>query len=272
MNADHDFRIGSEHETCEDYALSGHQGDFAYAIVCDGCSSSPDVDFGARVLALSARETMQAARSTPMSYEAFGKITVKKADLVSALLPQLDPEFLDATLLIAWVDRGKLTAMMYGDGVFFHKTANSIRAIHVELKTPIEGTIRGAPDYLAYHLEELRRERYIALGGEKVANDCLFTPANTWAGTVTRKKPFDPILIEAPVAPGDVIALCSDGINSFRQPDDTQIAWEMMAKEFIGFKNFEGVFVKRRLTAFRRRCQKQLISHADDISIAAIVV
>lgn len=275
MNADHDFKIGSQHDTCEDYAISGIKNGMAYAIVCDGCSSADDVDFGARMLALAARETLRIARSSPLSYEQFGITTIRRADTISAILPQISPEFLDATLLIAWIDAGEMTAMLYGDGMFFHKTHESIRGCHIEYKIPMEGTLRPAPAYLSYFLDPDRKERYEDLGGVKEVNDCLIKTVDgcqEFSGTLIPHKPFDPIVIKAPVAPGDVIVLCSDGINSYRHADDTPVDWRELVNDFVGFKNYEGVFVQRRMSALRHKCQKQLISHTDDISVAAIVV
>ena len=56
MNADHYYTIGNSHSVCQDYAISGLVENGAYAILSDGCSSSPDVDVGARMLSLSAKE------------------------------------------------------------------------------------------------------------------------------------------------------------------------------------------------------------------------
>ena len=59
MNADRSFQIGNDHTICEDFALADVEAGLAYAIVCDGCSASTDVDFGARALAFSAKRTIQ---------------------------------------------------------------------------------------------------------------------------------------------------------------------------------------------------------------------
>jgi hypothetical protein len=277
MNADHDYQIGKDHAVCEDYALSGVHGDFAYAVVCDGCSSGTDVDFGARMLALSARETLRIAKGTPMPYEVFGKTTIRRADTVSAILPQVHPEFLDATLLLAWVQDGRLTAYLYGDGVFFHKTAKTLRAIHVDFRIPMEGVVKPAPAYLSYHLEPQRRDNYKNLGGTKNVIDTLMSrdmETGEWveSGTDKPMRPFDPVVIEAPVAAGDVIAVCSDGINSFRKQDDSEVDWRDVAEQFMGFKNFKGSFVRRRISAYLRDCHRDLTKHTDDVSVAAIVI
>ena len=48
------FSIGKTHMVCQDYARSGTtRAGHPYAIVCDGCSSSPDTDLGSRFLAMS---------------------------------------------------------------------------------------------------------------------------------------------------------------------------------------------------------------------------
>ena len=123
--------------------------------------------------------------------------------------------------------------------------------------------------------DPVRKERYEDLGGVKEVNDCLIKTVDgcqEFSGTLIPHKPFDPIVIKAPVAPGDVIVLCSDGINSYRHADDTPVDWRELVNDFVGFKNYEGVFVQRRMSALRHKCQKQLISHTDDISVAAIVV
>ena len=55
MNADCYYEIGYSHTVCEDYALAGKiNNDISFAIVCDGCSASPHVDVGARILTYAA--------------------------------------------------------------------------------------------------------------------------------------------------------------------------------------------------------------------------
>lgn len=56
FNTDTLLAQGYDHRQigCQDYTLSGVIDNYAYAIVCDGCSSSPASDVGARLLAASA--------------------------------------------------------------------------------------------------------------------------------------------------------------------------------------------------------------------------
>jgi len=260
MNANSTFLIGKDHETCEDYALSGYIQplDLAYAIVCDGCSASPDVDIGARILALSARETLLDGTQITDSIS-FGKATIRKAAKLFQAFPSIHSQALDATLLIAWVQNKMLTLYMYGDGVFIHKTKNGVATVHISFQG-------GAPDYLSYWFDERRLGAYYDLPENKKiisvnVNDTEYVGS-----------PLVPYTFNIPVDDGDVISVISDGINSFRKADYTQIPWKDLIDEFTGYKNFEGEFVLRRISAFKRKCLKEGITHSDDISISTILV
>lgn len=267
MNTDRFFAIGSTHETCEDYAISGTlDNEILYAIVCDGCSSADDVDFGARMLALSARELLR-IKPDQVSYEQFARLVARRADIASAVFPLLDPDFLDATLLIAWVEKGILTMFMFGDGLFLHKSGDLINCVHVNYEVEIDGAIRPAPDYISYYLDG-RREVYGALKGEKI----VYCGPPGEGGITYREKLFTPVMVRTPVRPGDFILLTSDGIDSFRTPDDTNLTWQSLVPELIGFKTHGGVFVQRRVQAMLHKLQKDLVRHADDFSVAAIHV
>jgi Protein phosphatase 2C len=271
MNADHDFLIGKDHIVCQDYALSGATDKIAYAIVCDGCSGSPDVDFGARALALAARETLRLAKDTGMDYKNFGNAAIRRADTMMALFPTLHPQYLDSTLLIAWVYNDKLTAYIFGDGMFYHKSGPTARTVHIEFSVPKDGTERSMPDYLSYELDPQNKETYIELGGVKKVSDCIFNGTKT-SGTERPMRTFDPVVITAPVVKGDVISLCSDGINSFKEGGVREIPWQEMFPYFADFKHLNGVFVRRTLRALSRECAKKQWAHSDDISLAAIAV
>ena len=85
-------------------------------------------------------------------------------------------------------------------------------------------------------------------------------------------KPFDPVSFSGIVDPDDIIGVCSDGINSFKKGDGSDINWETQIHEFIDFKSTVGVFVQRRLGFLKRQWAKNLTSFYDDISMSAIVV
>jgi hypothetical protein len=268
MNADHQFYIGHDHKVCQDYAMSHANEAGAFAIVCDGCSSSPDVDFGARALALSAKRTLSIG-GADMNYDLFGKVTIRNLDHIGDLVP-LHPHSLDATLLATWVKGKDFTAHMYGDGVFFHKTATTLRIVHVEFES-------NKPAYLSYHLDKVRLKEYedTVLESKRILDISLYLGADGARDAIeveTFVKPFEPVTFKGLVDPGDIIAVCSDGINSFKKAGTEEIPWSVMARDFVDFKTTPGVFVQRRLQWLKRQWTKDLISHYDDISMAAIAV
>ena len=259
MNTDHDYTIGKDHETCEDYAISGIVNNTAYAIVCDGCSASPDVDFGAMVLAKAAEETLFFQDSA--DYDVFGALTISKANNIFDIFKTLHLQALDATLIVSFIKDKQLTCYMYGDGVFVHKSKTNTRLVHIDY-------LSGAPAYLSYNLNKTRRANYdLEANMSKHVIDTIdgsFEPKSV--------KPFAPVVINTPVNDGDIISVCSDGINSFRKANNDSIPWTDLIEEYTGYKNFTGEFVKRRMNAFKRKCQKECITFYDDISIATIVI
>jgi serine/threonine protein phosphatase PrpC len=256
MNTDNVFYIGKDHQVNEDYALSGVTNGLAYAIVCDGCSASTNVDFGARILALTARENVVMDMDKD-PYE-FGGDTIKKAYETAKRFALLHPQCLDATLLVAWVFNNNLNVYMYGDGVMVHRNKEGIKMAHIHLTS-------GAPDYLSYILDYKRIESYNKLEDNRKEVWTSFNGIHDY-------KPFVPFTYKCAVEDGDVISVISDGINSFRKADNEAIDWKDLVNEFTEFKNFEGQFVLRRVSAFKRKIAKDNWHHLDDISIASICV
>lgn len=268
MNADHQFYIGHDHKVCQDYAMSHANGNGAFAIVCDGCSASPDVDFGARALALSAKRTLGIG-GADMNYDLFGKVTIRNLEHIGDLIP-LHPHALDATLLATWVRGKNFTAHMYGDGVFFHKTATTLRIVHVEFES-------NKPAYLSYHLDKIRLKEYedTVLESKRILDVSLYLGAEGARDAIeveTFVKPFEPVTFNGLVEEGDIIGVASDGINSFKKAGAEELPWSVMVRDFVDFKTTPGVFVQRRLQWLKRQWTKDLISHYDDISMAAIAV
>lgn len=258
MNADSTFQIGRDHTICEDYTMSGVKDDLAYTIVCDGCSASEHVDIGARALALSARTSILNEGLRKNSAELFGSTAAILARGMFSSLFIKDDGMLDTTLLVAWVTNNVVRAYVFGDGVLIHRKKESIAQYHLNITS-------GAPDYLSYLLYPDRLKAY---------NNLKENEKEVWSNIVPPYtiKPFVPFIYESPVEQGDTISIMSDGINSFRKSDNTQIDWRELVDEFTGFKNFEGQFVQRRLSAFKRKFTKENWHHFDDISMASIVV
>lgn len=270
MNADHYFTIGSDHDVCEDYALSIAGDTSAFIALCDGCSSSPDVDFGARALALSAKRTLSVGGGD-MIADLFGKVTIHNLGNLHEKLP-IHPHSLDATLLVAFVKENNFKSHIFGDGVFFHKTHTTLRIIHVDFEPNSDG--KSCPAYLSYYLDELRKKDYETIAtGSKHILDILFYIGDK--GSIEKEdyvKPFVPVTFDGTVNKGDIIGIMSDGVNSFRHSDNSEIPWVEMVKSFVDFKTTSGVFVQRRLSSLKRQYVKEHTSHYDDISMASIVI
>lgn len=267
MNANSTFSIGKDHIVCEDYALSYAGAGLAYAIVSDGCSASPEVDFGSRCLAMAAKSEIRLMKE--LSWVHLGEDAIRRAQRVRDTFPYLPSQFLDATLLVAWVKDGAASFAMWGDGVIVQRRAKTgwITAHHVQLSS-------GAPDYLSYELDPLRKQAYEKEFADYVKEVTHYNSANEkdklYKGSDA--KAFQPFVGTSQVEPGDVIAVISDGINSFRKANNDPIPWTDLVDEFTGYKTTEGEFVLRRISAFKRKCLKEGITHFDDISISAIVV
>lgn len=264
MNSNATFQIGKDHIICEDYALASASPNITYAIVSDGCSASPEVDFGARCLAMSAKREI---RLNASFLDFNGKNVVANAQKVIDTFPYLSPQFLDATLLVAGVNNHTkdVSVYMYGDGVMVHRKKDGIVAVHIQLTS-------GAPDYLSYHLDPLRKQGYEALEDNKKLVTIRTAEGKLDTSRTGDYDPFDPFIYETNVVEGDVVAVISDGINSFRKMNNDPIPWNDLIDEFTGYKTFEGEFVLRRIAAFKRKCLKEGITHSDDISVAAISI
>lgn len=266
MNADHAFFIGNTHTVCQDYAIAEVVEGGAYAIVSDGCSSSPDVDFGARALALSAKRTLSKG-GTDFIADLFGKVTIDNLKNLDTHFP-LHPQALDATLLVAWIKDKQFKVHMFGDGVFFHQTSTTLRIVHVDFES-------NTPAYLSYYLDPIRMKKYedTVFGSKRIIDISIYRnqPINP-IETEDYVKPFVPVSFSGIVDPDDIIGVCSDGINSFKKGDGSDVKWEDEIHEFIDFKSTVGVFVQRRLGFLKRQWQKNKVTFYDDISMASIVI
>lgn len=278
MNTDCRFEIGADHLVCEDFAHVFHNDacKTAVAIVSDGCTSSSNTDIGARILALSAFRVWGEYISEgdeEIDANTFGKksIFLSKSVLDQISYMNIQPGCLDATLLVAFVRENDYTVFMFGDGVFFHKSKEGIHTVNTSLTS-------GAPDYLSYYLNSDRKRRYDSL--EENLRIIQDTRGNLddeieWSSLHTQIKsslPFEYTILRGTAEPGDIIAVCSDGINTYRKPDYSPISVEEMGREFLDYKNTVGVFVKRKMNALHRRFLKEGITHSDDVSISSIIV
>lgn len=268
MNADSIFQKGSEHVVCEDYAMSFSNETHSYAIVSDGCSSSNNVDIGSRLLTLAASHVLNetvgntSIEDFKSNFENAIILTISK---LFNVFPNLNQHMFDATLLIASVYNKKLTLILFGDGVIVYRSKKHVQITHINFPS-------NAPDYISYKLSKSRMKEYMDMS--KTNKDIVVI--DRFEGMdeedfIFSESAFTPLVIQREVEEGDTISVISDGINSFGQMNDS-INYLDLIDEFTGFKNTNGEFVKRRINAFKRKCEKENIVHGDDISIASIVI
>src|SRR6185369_1284542 len=147
MGADCFFRMGSRHHVCQDYARTGGYRGYTIAALSDGCSSSPDTDFGARFL-------VQAFMQVPM---ATGDSVAMAASCMAAA-SGLPRSCLDATLLAVFESGiGVVHAIRAGDGVFAYRDRDGTWFYdQVEFGN-------NAPAYLSYRLNRELMDRHLSL-------------------------------------------------------------------------------------------------------------
>ena len=255
--ADVHFAIGQTHDICQDYGLaedpaqSGLAEHLAQAIVCDGCSSSPNTDWGARFI----------ARAAATAFRPFDPANVvQRADIYRNTL-QLAPQSLDATLLmIRETPDHDAEVIAHGDGVIVARRRDgtyqhwSITFSH------------NAPSYLSYLLDKNRLETYLAAGGQRLIN----------GGDVTPADPREAVRQVFPRAEYDVVLVMTDGATSFQKRDGTRfvpVPLEDVLHQIMDFKTLTHGFIKRRLGRFLGKfCEQNGWAHNDDFAVAGMVL
>lgn len=260
MNTDSYFTIGKSHMVCEDYALSGEN----YVIISDGCSSSPDTDFGARLLAkVCEQELLQ--QGIEFSEDA----VIYKADAMASHIG-LPKNCLDATLIVAQDDEDQVRVKIFGDGaVIAVKKDGTLTYSIAQYKN-------NAPAYLSYLLDRERTELYL----EKTDNG-LYTETH-FDGSRERNFKFhgklNPQIYYFEKDAFDLVIVVSDGIESFSKPvinDTTKLFVDIpiteIVSQIVNIKGFKGKFIERRCRKFLNKfCAVNNWQHNDDLSVAAI--
>jgi hypothetical protein len=256
------FSIGSTHEVCQDYARNGMvNGGLQYAIISDGCSSSPDTDFGARIL------TMNTVELLSRDIEFNGNTLIQKAK-ESTILP-ISQRCLDATLLMAYHANNLLTIRISGDGVIIFKfNGGDIKYIDCEYP-------KGAPAYLSYFLNSDRKEQYLKEYGDSMQMKYFGLHTNTpfHVNTYNEFMCDDNLKTLCYAGNGqyiEMVLLCSDGVHSFTDGINPIPVKDVITK-IADIRNYKGNFIKRNMKFFlQRECKKLGWSHTDDLSVAGI--
>lgn len=271
ISADAYFRKGYSHLVCEDYAVASTLGTVPYAIVSDGCSSSPRTDVGARLLASAAAASLK----TGNGFEPYA--VIQKASDAARIL-ELHPDSLDATLSVAYYYNQKFHISLTGDGVIV------LRRRSGEILTAVYSFSPEMPPYLNYIMDVSRKESYMNVQPDMSVH---VEPCNEefqqifWRSTERGYKGqgFDPLVasFEVPAAEYDLVVLLSDGIETFRKLEPSMsIHFSEIIDEILAFKSYAGEFITRRCNKFfkslKTRFDGMNVDHSDDFSIASLYI
>ena len=273
FQTDRIFTIGRDHKVCQDYAYSGGYNGVPYIIVSDGCSASKDSDVGARLVAHSFRaglfETIRRFISP------FGGQFQKPIDEVFDYLYknilthmqrsvenlQLDYSVLDATLIACFIVDDNLYECIYGDGCIIKKFRDgNIEATSFSYDT-------NAPYYLSYQLDDKRNEQYKKEFGNGLIKSTTYKSNNVVDIKINTIENFFNIRVYNNIGKDlEMIMIGSDGLCSFMN-ETGNIPFQNIYPEIINIKNYNGVFLQRKMNFFNKENEKKGIYHYDDVSL-----
>lgn len=270
MNKDSFFKIGSTHNICQDYAISGHNDIHStnYAIISDGCSGAEDTDVGSRLISLIAKKNIALSVD---SFYFFKDVICDLKSLSNDSSLVLNEDCLHATLLLAsYVEdlSNCFWTIVVGDGAVVAKASDgSILVNEYEFES-------GAPYYLRYELNADLKSFYMNQYNkgvrlvsymidpkgkvfDKKVEELNFNDENWYFA-----KKFDATTWET-------IGIISDGLKSFTCNGSVIDSSEII-KELFGFKSYNGHFVKRRCKKAFELFEKNNIDHFDDFSMSVL--
>jgi hypothetical protein len=275
---DHMYKIGASHTRCEDYALSGIIEGVPYAVVCDGCSSSPgDVTTGSRILAMGVRNAVKEIASQnkigPNDYMYIPHILRNFVrDAIVNAMNNLDmglDDFL-CTIQLVLIVNGTIYDWSFGDGVHFRRSGNADQLDCVDVE--FSSNAPYYPVYDMFYTYEYSRESYESY----FKNHPVYYRKNFERHDFDHCK-FTDVLVDKflvwsyrtrPLSDETLVGVTSDGAKSFSQ-DKIPCETQDIIDEMSNIKIRDGVFLNRRMNKFLK---KPGLSHYDDVSVAAILI
>jgi len=274
MNVDSVFINGSAHLVCQDYAASGinqpeeSRHDYrAYAIISDGCSSSPDTDIGSRLLTKTAEQLFQSLSN--LSIQTIESMHQKASNfaLGHARALGLSPNCVDATLLSLHASSNTIFAACSGDGVIVFQSNTGLIDAYV-ITFP-----RGFPLYPSYVHQP---DRLAALSGDQRIKEVRHYQNTGANGSLALHRVHESSSIteifHSPTENNRLAAIFTDGILSFSGLVQTQtsksvisIPIEEVLLDFLSFKSLNGTFLRRRFKRVREEYRRKGWINQDDL-------
>lgn len=277
LNSDSFYRIGKHHTICQDYALSHHEDGKTLLLVSDGCSSSPQSEWGARMI--------------PSIFLKHWRFSGRLPDVDSVILNAqgLLPAFnlydtaLDATLITASTSENndEWDISFYGDGFAIAEYENEI-VIFSSSYEDKDGNPTNAPNYLSYKLSEkldfyksyykncclrYRKDVYDKNSLKQLTSTSSSNDVEHYAMPLAAKK-----------AGLNKLIICSDGLASFYKNNISssekrisKISELEIVSDFLKFNQF-GNFLQKRYIKLAQNFEKKEIFHSDDWSCAGAVM
>jgi hypothetical protein len=261
MGADCFFRMGATHHVCQDYAAAGIANGLTYAALSDGCSSSPDTDFGARF--------MVQAFKTSVGWDPSPTVIASRAARYAEAL-DMPASCLDATLLFGMMGEQHAELWRAGDGVVAWRRRNGTWFFHQVAFG------NNAPRYMSYSLSPDLEAQHAALSKTVTVRVGARGPgsADTWDVAEDTRPIMDLPSIECWYLQRndtDLALMFSDGIESFQDAQGCPVPLEEVLNELTAIKGLHGQFLARRCGKFiSKTCAERGWTHADDFSAAGI--
>lgn len=282
MTTDAHFVIGGLHirqnMPCQDHTRCGGTPETAFISLSDGCSTGGETDTGARIMNTAAAIVIQNYLATttvdPHESAVLFAEKIRATALITASTMQLTTRDLQATLLYAVLTTLGGFVHVFGDGgiiLCFEDGTTVLYQCAWEQNTPYYLIYTGT--VLEHFIDQHNADtdKSFTVTKTVIAPDGTVTPSVEGYSALEGSNGYTIAITPEMLRTLRAVVLCSDGIESFRfgnEPFETV----QVVREIIAFKQWQGAFVKRRLSRMLSDFSKQTIAPIDDIAVAAIHV
>lgn len=284
---DHVTEMGTLHRwKSQDYAISQiltlpNGIKVPVIITADGCSSAGNTEIGSQIISLSIMSSLKEIFNMPQIVVSWYEFKRRLENRLDDLIDRLQISFNDmiSTFQVAFVYDGVLVYFKCGDGTFFFKEKESdLISIH-SYEYP-----DNAPEYIAFnlsiygplmdYLKKLSKTEPTASYKEIIKNVDNKSERYEVYEQI-KERPIFPQAIDMKtfdISNLEYFGIATDGIDSYRSPEDIPFDSVGIIKEMVSIKNGKGQFVERRFQAMQKslKASGKIKGHFDDVSIAII--